>query len=748
MRTFFFKHYNTIRVLLLVVIPTLILSGNANAQSPCMASVPSFTVNLTGNPAGVWSSPNVSRNDQCCSATSPDQCVYFNLTLDPNSAGIQIDMIGADPAGSLFYDIGCTGNYPGGQIKCISGVGPHQITFCKPGGNKNVYKITSISKPLFPKDDTVRIGCKTQLISYGVVNTSVVWQSIYPGTLGQYNSYLNATNIASPTYSPSSGAPAYVDYKVCGFPQASTCGFSVTVCDTVRIYNYPALSGIVTPNPAAFCNIGPGSGVTLTATGVGGLPAYTYNWLTSSNVFLGTGSTYFASVAGSYKVEVKDQLYDPVNCPSAIQSPITVSSGTTPIVDACPNQKICATSPIASISGTVQYASGIWSGGLGSYNPGNTYLNTNYTPTPGEISAGFVKLYLTSTSVGGGCINKKDSTVIYFSSPLSVSVSAGTLTCNNSTTTIQATASGGTLPYHYQWNTGSILNTTAGGQGNYSVIVTDSLGCSSANISTNIVAPTALNILFNATNVSVNGGSDGSVSVSVTGGAPAYTVTWTPTGLNTFTLTNLVYGIYTATITDANGCLISGSTVVNEPSCLGLTAIGSSTNVLCNGAATGTASVSVTGGTPAYTYTWNTIPVQNTSIATNLNAGVYTALVRDGNGCFQTANITVLEPTQLTNVMTYSNVTTIGGSNGIAIANTFGGTSPYTYLWENSSINGSITNLPIGTYSVVVTDNNGCIKIDSVKITQPPCNLNLNIFSSNASCFSSSNGSLWCSRRI
>ncbi|MGZ3921865.1 MAG: hypothetical protein ACXVC7_16315, partial [Bacteroidia bacterium] len=152
------------------------------SQAPCMPTVPSYTVNLTGYPAGVWTSPNVSRNDQCCGVLAPNQCIYFYLTLDPNAAGIQIDMIGADPAGSLFYNIGCTGNYPGGTIKCISGVGPHQITFCKPGGNANIYKITSISKPLFPKDDTVRIGCKHKFVTLGIVNSSVTWQSIYPGT--------------------------------------------------------------------------------------------------------------------------------------------------------------------------------------------------------------------------------------------------------------------------------------------------------------------------------------------------------------------------------------------------------------------------------------------------------------------------------------------------------------------------------------------------------------------------------------
>lgn len=743
MRQILKKFRNTINALFLGIIVSVTTGNYIKAQSPCMPTVPSFTVDLTGSPAGNWASPNITRVDYCCSASGADNCVYFNLILDPNSAGIQIDMIGADPAGSLFYDIGCTGSYPGGQIKCITGVGPHQITFCKPGGNKNIYKITSISKPLFPKDDTIRLGCKTKLITLGVVNNSVTWQSIYPGALGQYNSYLDSTNVASPTYSPSSGAPPYVDYQVCGFPQASSCGFSVTVCDTVRIYNYPVLSGIVTPNPAMFCNIGPGSGVTLTATGVGGLPAYSYTWLTSANAVLGTGATYFATVAGSYKLEIKDRLYDPANCPSAFQSPITVSSGTTPIVDACPSQKLCASNPVASITGTVQYATGIWTGGAGTYNPGNTYMNLTYSPTPAEVAAGFVKLYLTSTSAGGGCVNQRDSTIIYFSSPLNVGITTGTLACNNSTTTLTGVVSGGTMPYYYQWNTGSTFSSITGGQGNYSLLVADSLGCTSSNVSTNVIAPTALNIIFTAIDCTTNGGNDGSASVSVSGGTPAYSVTWTPTGLNTFTITNLPFGIYTATIMDANGCLISGSTIVNQPPCLAFTSLVSSTNVLCNGDANGVATVTVSGGTPAYTYTWNTNPVQNTSTATNLNAGVYTVLIRDAINCLQTANVTITEPTPLTDVMTYTNNTIVGGSNGTASANPFGGTSPYTYLWNTAptQTTSSISGLPAGTYVVNVTDNNGCVKTDSIRITEPPCNTNLNVFSSNVSCFGGSNGS-------
>lgn len=729
------KIEKTLRSLTLFVM--LLCFGTIYAQSPCMPTVPSYTINLTGNPAGTWSSPNISRNDQCCSAVSPDQCVYFNLTLDPNTAGIQIDMIGADPAGSLFYDIGCSGSYPGGQIKCITGVGPHQITFCKPGSNKNVYKITSISRPLFPKDDTVRIGCKTKLTTLGIVNNTTTWQSIYPGTTGQYDNYLDSVNVASPTYSPQTGAPAYVDYKVCGFPIASGCGFSLTVCDTVRIYNYPSLTGNVNPNPATFCNIGPGSGVLLTGNGSGGLAPYSYTWLSSANAILGTGAAYTATAQGSYKLEIIDRLYDPGNCPSAIISPISVSVGLVPVVDAGASQKICASSPTAALSGTVQNASGgIWTGGAGGYNPGNTFLNTNYIPTSAEITAGFVKLYLTSSGAGGGCVNSKDSTYIYFSPTPTISISTGPLSCNNSTTTISALVSGGTTPYTYQWNTGFVSSSITGGEGNYSVIVKDSLNCTSINTSTSIVAPPALGLTFSSTNVIPDGSSTGTASVSVSGGTPNYSVVWSPGAATTFSINNLPYGVYTATVTDSQGCKISGSTVVGNSLCSGLGATVASTNVLCYGGSNASAIITPTGGVGAYTYTWNSVPEQNTATATNLQAGVYTAVVEDGNGCFVVANVVITEPTQLTSVITHTDVSVINGSDGSATANVFGGSPAYTYLWSNTATTSSITNLTAGTYTVGITDNNGCFKADNVFINQPPCDgLVLNVYTTNALCY-------------
>ncbi len=749
MRTFITKTTKLLKALAIGALTFAFSNSNeVKAQSPCMPTVPSFTINLTGNPDSVWYSPNVSRNDQCCSASNNDQCIYFNLTLDPNVAGIQIDMQGADPQGSLFYDIGCSGNYPGGTVKCITGVGPHQITFCKPGNNPNVYIITSVAKPTFPADDTVRIGCKKKLNSYGILKGTAVWSAISGTSTAQnayFNTFLDSTNVASPTYSPAANAPLFIDYRVCGYPTASACGFSLTVCDTVRIYNYPTLTGTVTPNPAFFCNTGPGSGAPLSGLGGGGLAPYKYYWLNGSYGYLNSGTSYTATSTGGYYLKIKDRLFDTINCPAKFVS-VSVQSGNTPTVNAMPSIKVCSSTPSVALSGTVTGAvSGVlWTGGAGTFVPGNTYSNTVYYATPTEVGAGKVKLYLNSVGAGYGCTDKKDSLWLYFSSPINASIAAGILPCFNSLTTMTVNHTGGTTPYTYQWSTGAITNTINCGQGNYNVIVSDSLGCNSNNPAVNLIAPSALALTFNVNNVTTNGGSNGSATVNVTGGTPAYSATWTPGGANTFTIGGLSYGIYSVIIKDANGCDISGSTVINEPRCLAFTASANSTNVLCYGDNSGVATVTVSGGVPAYTYTWNSTPQQTSQTATGLPAGVYSVLIKDSNtpACFQTANVVISEPTQLLNVMTHSDVTTAGGNNGAAQANPFNGTAPYTYTWSTSANTALISNLVAGSYTVNIKDNNGCLKADSVRIQQPPCNgLTLNVLANNILCFGGNNGS-------
>ena len=709
------------------------------SQNPsCGALVPYFYVNFTGSPAGTWTSPNISRVDQCCGVPGSEQCISFDVLLDLNAAGIQIDMTGADPSGALFYSINCVGSYPGGTIKCISGTGLQRITFCKSGNNKNVYKITSISKPTFPRDDSVRIGCSTQLISLGVVDSTTNWTSIYPGVTGAYDSYFNCTNCASPVYNPAIDAPPYVDYRVCGFPQASTCGFNTMVCDTVRVYNLPGLNATITPSSASFCNLGPGSGVTLTASGAGGLAPYTYTWRNSSNVIVGTGLTYFATLAGNYTLEVKDAL-NTSTCPSYYKT-VSVTVGNLPVVNAGPDKTICATSPTVTLEGTVQNATGgIWSGGSGVFNPGSTFLNTDYTPTSTEIKNGSVTLTLTSTGSGGGCTNSSDQITIFFDT-LKVAIPSASLSCNNNSTILSANVMGGTGPFTYQWNNGVASSSINVGQGNFTVAVTDSIGCS-ATAAYTLVAPAPLQITLSSTDISINGGNDGTATAGASGGTPPYSFLWSNGGA-TSTIGTLVYGIYTITITDSKGCIITGSIVVNEPRCLGFNVSAGSTNIFCNNGNNGMAYASASGGTLPYIYSWNDSLSQSNDTAFNLSAGAYTITVKDFNNCYQTANTSITQPPALYNVMNTTNVLIVGGNTGSATANPFGGVNPYGYVWNNGSLTQTINNLTAGVYSVTVTDNNSCSKVDSVMITEGTCsNLSINAVTTNVSCFGGNSGS-------
>ena len=163
-----------------------------HSQLNCGGNVPSFNVNLTGQPNGVWTSPNVVRVGSCC---GDNTCVGFSITLDPNSSGVSFSMIsGAIPGGALSYQINCGGaNTVGGPV-CLSGIGPHYLTFCKAGNNANEYQIVSISKPVVPQSLTTNLGCSRSFNVQGVTPSSITWNSIFPGSSGQYNTNLNCAS--------------------------------------------------------------------------------------------------------------------------------------------------------------------------------------------------------------------------------------------------------------------------------------------------------------------------------------------------------------------------------------------------------------------------------------------------------------------------------------------------------------------------------------------------------------------------
>ncbi|WP_264522924.1 T9SS type A sorting domain-containing protein [Flavobacterium sp. N502536] len=212
-----------------------------------------------------------------------------------------------------------------------------------------------------------------------------------------------------------------------------------------------------------------------------------------------------------------------------------------------------------------------------------------------------------------------------------------------------------------------------------------------------------------STNVSCAGRANGSSSVSVSGGRTPYSYLWTPLGGNESSATGLMPGNYKVVVTDAEGTQIVQNFVISEPTGLDL-GKGIQKNVFCFGDADGEAGVSVTGGTPPYSYSW--LPSGgNEATATGLTAGTYTVTVTDSHFCQATKIFNILQPIAGMTASIESKPATACGteSDGWVTVKVANGTPPYTYLWETSGgVTATETGLSPGTYSVIITDLNGC----------------------------------------
>lgn len=238
--------------------------------------------------------------------------------------------------------------------------------------------------------------------------------------------------------------------------------------------------------------------------------------------------------------------------------------------------------------------------------------------------------------------------------------------CAGSNTTFTAVASNAT-GYQWQVNTGSgftnITNspiysgattsslTVTGATANmtgfvYRAVISGSTGCSPKNSNSAALTVSSVSGSITKTDISCNGGSNGSIFLTPSGGVLPYTFEWND-GVKTKDRTGLTPGVYTVTIKDVNGCTGVTSVTITEPTALVATA-GTITNVACNGSATGSATVNVTGGTGSYTYAWNTTPVQTGMTATALAAGTYTVTVKDANSCSVTYAFTITEAQAVT----------------------------------------------------------------------------------------------------
>jgi hypothetical protein len=346
-----------------------------------------------------------------------------------------------------------------------------------------------------------------------------------------------------------------------------------------------------------------------------------------------------------------------------------------------------------------------------------TYVWSN-TATIQDIAGLSAGTYTVTITDNNGCTTTASATITQPAAALAASRTFVNVLCfGNSTGSVDLTVIGGTSPYTYVWSNGATTQDISGlSGGTYNVIITDNNGCTTTATATITQPAAALAASRTFVNVLCFGNSTGSVDLTVTGGTSPYTYVWS-NGATTQDISGLAAGTYNVTITDNNGCTTTASATITQPAAA-LAATTSQVNVLCFGNSTGSIDLTVTGGTSPYTYVWSN--AATTQDITGLSAGTYNATITDNNGCTTTASATITQPVAtLAATTSHVNVLCFGNPTGSIDLKVTGGTSPYTYVWSNTATIQDITGLSAGTYTVTITDNNGCTTTASAIITQP-----------------------------
>jgi len=322
---------------------------------------------------------------------------------------------------------------------------------------------------------------------------------------------------------------------------------------------------------------------------------------------------------------------------------------------------------------------------------------------------------------------------------LNLNLSAGNILCNGGSTTITASGTGGAPPYLYSFNGGSFgtSNNFSATAGSHSVTIKDANNCQLVG-TIDIDEPDVIAIdPIEITHVACSGGNTGAINITVSGGTGTYTYRWS-NNRTTQDLVNVSGNTYSVTVTDANACTASASATVNPRLALTLT----KTNVICNGGSDGTATATASGGTPDYSYEWSN--GETTETITGLSAGTYTCTIMDALGCTRSKSIHVGQPSAIGISGIVTKVACHGAATGSIAITINNGVAPFTYNWSDGASTEDRSGLEAGSYTLLVTDVNGCTREKTFNVTQPAA-LTLNLSVDNVSCHGAADGAILAS---
>ena len=463
----------------------------------------------------------------------------------------------------------------------------------------------------------------------------------------------------------------------------------------------------------------------------GGTQPYTVQWISPS---LGTdlsvtSSTRTTMSAGTYSVLITDSA-TPTNNETYVN--VGISSGACSYILSVEKTTCGLDNGIVNVSASTPLSTVLYN----LYDTNNNLIQSSTTSyeyaTFQGISAG---TYYFIANDAGGCTGKSETFIVEDSQNIDFNFyNVPNATCTYEPSgKLYITGLTGTPPYTYKWSNGGNGSYITGlDNGQYSVAVTDSLGCTLIKSATieNVGVVTVGIITANPPSCLSN---DGSLSIQITGGTPPYYYS-ASTGYveisyaSGFTLNNIGAGPYTINVTDAGFCQTSISTILNTPA--GMTAVNVQTkNTNCS-FSEGSISVVVEGGNKPYTYTLtypdSTYKTVNTNVQqnlfSNLSAGTYNLSVEDSSGCTYLNNYIIYNQ-QAFSISANSVSATYGLNNGsVTVTKTTGGTEPFTYSLDGN-LNILNTNLSAVTFYELSSGQHEVIVVDSLG-----CKQNVNVY--------------------
>ena len=451
-------------------------------------------------------------------------------------------------------------------------------------------------------------------------------------------------------------------------------------------------------------------------TVLGGTAPYSYLW--NTNV---TTEDLTNLSAGTYTLTVTDSL----NCTEVIVVELTEPAApldvTLAVVDVS-----CFGDSTGVIDATV-------TGGTAPY----SYL-WNTADTTEDLSGLAIGTYTITVTDTNACTFDITETVIQPTDSLFATLVVTDVDCFGSATgAIQSIVSGGTAPYSYLWFDNTTLNSISDlAIGNYSLTVTDTLGCS-LTMNDEVNQPEGIDLSHTQVDVLCFGESTGSIDLTVDGGVAPFSYLWS-NGDVTEDLNEIPAGSYDVVVTDSNGCTSTRMMSLSEPlSALALSE--THTDALCIGGDQGTIDLTVAGGTPDYTYLWNNNEIVEDII--DLVPGIYTGEVTDGNGCIDSISIEILDPSNTMELsIVETDVSCFEGEDGVLDLTVVGGAAPYSFDWSNTEVSEDLSGLETGNYFVIVTDNNTCESFISGFVDQPDAALSASDVVTSVICNSDSTG--------